>query len=50
MNKAMLLWHQDSPGMKVWVVRGFWGRFFRNKDFASVGEKTYYDKPERINE
>lgn len=45
MKKVILLWHQDSPGMKVWVVRGFWGRLLRSKDFASVGEKTYNCKP-----
>lgn len=44
--RATQVWHQDSPGMKVWVVRGWWGRLLRNKDFASIGEKTYPTNPE----
>lgn len=46
--KLYQVWHQDSPGIRVWVIRGFFGRLFRNKDFASVGEIFYYEKPELI--
>lgn len=45
MKRTIQVWHQDSPGMKVWVIRGFWGRVLRNKDFAGVFEKTYPSKP-----
>lgn len=44
--RATQVWHQDSPGMKVWVVRGWWGRLLRNKDFAGVSEKTYPFNPD----
>ena len=44
-GQAIQVWHQDSPGMRVWVVRGFWGRLIKGKEFASVGEKTYPTKP-----
>jgi len=46
--KLYQVWHQNSPGIRVWVIRGFFGRLFRNKDFASVGETFYYQKPELI--
>ena len=43
---AIQVWHQDSPGIKVWVVRGWWGRLLRNKYFAGAGEKTYPSNPD----
>lgn len=46
MKSVFQVWHQDSPGIKVWVIRGFWGKLFRNKLFSSVGEKHYQTKPE----
>ena len=45
-SRAIQVWHQDSPGMKVWVVRGWLGRLLRNKYFAGVFEKTYPSNPE----
>ena len=45
-KKSIQVWHQDSPGMRVWVIRGFFARLFRNKDFSSIGERTYSTKPE----
>lgn len=32
------LYHPDSPGMRVIVVRGFWGRLFKPKKFATLNE------------
>jgi len=43
MTKQILkLWHPDSPGMKVWVMRGWWARKFFSKDFATLGECEKY--------
>lgn len=36
--KEQILWHPESPGMKVRVVRSRIGRFFKNKDFANLCE------------
>ena len=38
----MWLWHPDSPGMKVLVVRGWLGRLFKPKEFATLGEAIDY--------
>lgn len=37
-RRAEWLFHPDSPGMRVLVVRGFWGRLFKPCDFATLGE------------
>lgn len=42
--KLIKVWHQDSPGMKVWVVRGWFQDFVHPKHFAAVGETTYTGK------
>lgn len=44
-ERAKQVWHQDSPGIQVWVIRGPWGRLFKSKEFSSLGEKTYPTKP-----
>lgn len=36
--RGQWIWHPESPGMKVWVVRGFWGRLFKSRDFATLSE------------
>jgi hypothetical protein len=33
-----LLWHPDAPGDTVWVTRTALGWFFRDSDFATLGE------------
>lgn len=38
MRKAMRLFHPDSPGMRVPVVRGWLGRLFKPREFATLGE------------
>lgn len=40
-RKLIKVWHQDSPGMKVWVVRGWFQDFIHPKHFAAVGETTF---------
>jgi hypothetical protein len=43
MNAITLLWHPDSPGMRVPVRRSWLGRLFKPVEFATVGEVlTYY--------
>lgn len=34
------LFHPESPGVRVWVVRGFWGRLFKDSKFATLTEAT----------
>lgn len=41
---AEWLYHPESPGMRVLVVRGFWGGIFKPKDFATLAESIYYSK------
>lgn len=36
--KAMWLWHPESPGDKVLVVRNWWQRFWFPTAFATRGE------------
>lgn len=38
----MQLWHPDSPGMKVWVMRGWWARKFFPKGIATLWECQEY--------
>lgn len=38
MAKEMILWHPESPGMKVTVRRNWFQRLIYNKDFASINE------------
>lgn len=40
--KIMQLFDPSSSGMKVWVMRGWWGRMFYPKDFATLGECKRY--------
>ena len=42
MKRGEWLWHPDSPGIKIYVVRGFWGRLFKPRDFATLGEAISY--------
>lgn len=39
------LWHPDSPGMKVLVVRTWVGRLFKPRDFATIHERYLTDTP-----
>lgn len=36
--KASILWHPESPGMKVAVVRSWWQRCIYPKEFATLNE------------
>lgn len=36
------LWHPESPGGRIYVVRGFWGRLFKPKDFATLNEVSVF--------
>lgn len=36
--KEIILWHPDSPGMKVTVYRTFIGSLFKPKYFATLTE------------
>lgn len=38
MRKAMWLFHPESPGMRVLVVRGWLGRLLKPREFATLGE------------
>lgn len=41
--------HPESPGMRVWVLRGVWGRLFKPTDFATLKEAMKYQKtPESL--
>lgn len=42
--KGMWLWHPDSPGVKVYVVRGWLARVLYPQDFATVREVEVYYK------
>ena len=37
-EQLMLLWHPDSPGMRVPVRRGWIGRLLKPAEFATFGE------------
>lgn len=39
------LWHPESPGVKVLVVRTWAGRLFKPDYFATLGEYWYIDSP-----
>ncbi|QVD49229.1 hypothetical protein LUCX_159 [Xanthomonas phage vB_XciM_LucasX] len=43
-TNVMQVWHEDSPGMRVFVRRNWLMRLLRNKHFAGVGERHL--KPE----
>lgn len=40
--KYFWLFHPESPGERVLVVRGFFARLFRPKHFATLDEVTAY--------
>lgn len=44
--KSLVLWHPDSPGMRVPVVRTWWQRLIYPTDFATIGESLKYYKYE----
>jgi hypothetical protein len=38
------LFHPESPGVRILVVRGFWGRLFKPERFATYDEiLAYYE-------
>jgi hypothetical protein len=42
-EKKLMLFHPDSPGMRVPVMRGWLGRLVKPADFATTSEVlTYY--------
>ncbi|MHB1125253.1 MAG: hypothetical protein ACYC0T_21395 [Ramlibacter sp.] len=42
--RELLLWHPDSPGVRVPVRRGVLGRLFKPRDFATLGEVLSYHR------
>jgi hypothetical protein len=40
--KLLHLMDPDSPGMKVWVMRGWWGNRFYPKHFATTRESLRF--------
>lgn len=38
------VYHQDSPGIAVWVIRRRYQTWIRNANFTSVGEKHYWSQ------
>lgn len=45
MAKMIKVWDQDSPGMKVWVIRNWWQELIYPREFDEVHEKTYTGYP-----
>lgn len=41
-KKGYLVWHHDSPGVKVVVYRNWFQDFYQVKRFAGVGETIIY--------
>lgn len=41
-RKAQWLMHPESPGMRVVVVRGFWGRLFKSGNLVTLSETIDY--------
>lgn len=41
-KKLLRLMDPASPGMLVWVMRGWWGQRFYPKHFATLGETLAY--------
>lgn len=41
-KKAYLVWHHDSPGVKVIVYRNWFQDFYQVKHFAGLGETIIY--------
>jgi len=46
MRRAMRLFHPDSPGMRVLVVRGWLGRLLKPREFATLGEAAQRGREE----
>jgi hypothetical protein len=46
-KRSELVWHPDSPGIKILVVRGFWGRLLKPREFATLGEVGEHHKARR---
>lgn len=42
--KIYKVWHQDSPGVGVWVIRRRYQAWLRSERFTSVGEKHYWSQ------
>jgi len=42
--KSFLLWHPDSPGMKVPVVRTWWQQLLYNAEFATLSEAIKWNR------
>lgn len=38
MRKEQWVYHPESPGVRIKVTRGFWGRLFKPKGFATLCE------------
>lgn len=36
--KGLVLWHPESPGVRVPVVRSWWQRLFYPRKFATISE------------
>jgi len=44
-TKKLILFHPESPGMKIIVYRNFLGGLFKDSDFATLNETIkFYDE------
>lgn len=41
--KLLELWHPDSPGIRVWVIRNWLQRLLYPKHFATISETIRYN-------
>lgn len=41
-RQGQWVWHPESPGLRIWVERGFWGRVFKPTEFATLAEASEY--------
>lgn len=47
-KRILKLMDPDSPGMYVWVMRGWWARTFFPKHFATLGECGKYRELDKV--
>lgn len=41
-DDVQILWHPESPGMRVYVIRNWWQKLFYPEEFATLGESIKY--------
>lgn len=42
-KKRIQVFHPESPDVRIWVERGFWGRLLKPKHFATLTEAVDYE-------